>query len=141
VSEVVSGDQVDAKHPHELILCINLNGAESEILDYRRLAQAQRAKAAFTMIPGILALIFIRNCVRNSGRNTGGNTDEKTGGKSGENPANNPDDKPGSNPSNKPEFLFETLSFFHVYNRRVLPASLLTRAVAGFPEDFHEGSS
>lgn len=88
------------------------------------------------MMPGIRALIFTRNFVRNSDGNTGGNTGENTDGKSGDNPANNP----GSNPSNNPEFLIATLSFFRVYNRRVLPASLLTMAVAGFPEDFHEGS-
>jgi len=75
-----------------------------------------------------------------SGRNTGGNSEPKYGEKSVGKTTNNPANNPGSNPGNNPEFLNATLSFFRVYNRRVLPASLLTRAVAGFPEDFHEGS-
>jgi hypothetical protein len=59
-------------------------------------------------------------------------------GKSDNNPADNPESNPDSNPSGNPEFLKAT--FLRFYNRPVLPASLLTRAVAGFPEDFHEGS-
>jgi hypothetical protein len=89
------------------------------------LAQAERAKAAFTIMLGIRASIFIRN--------SGGNTGGKSGGKPGDNPANNPRNNPG--------FLIATLPFSRVYNRPVLPASLLTRAVVEFPGDFHEGSS
>jgi hypothetical protein len=100
------------------------------------MAQAERAKAAFTMIPEIFASISPRN----TGGNTGGNSGEKSGGKSGDNPGNNPDGNPDSNPGDNPEFLIAALPFSRVYNRPVLPASLLTRAVAGFPEDFHEGS-
>jgi hypothetical protein len=65
----------------------------------------------------------------------------KSGKKSGHNPADNPANNPDGNPGDNLEFVIYGAVAFLPYNRWVLPASLLTRAVAEFPDDFHEGSS